>query len=423
MNLRSIIAIVLSCSTSSLLTSILWFGQIDNPCTLHLPPSTVVAAPKERYAYAFLYYEPNYHPSKEAVIEGCQALVAIHALKRVREEASAASAANNRYYNRELDIDYVIMETSNHVMPNATRRLILDAGVKVVSVSPPSSKGDSSGRHWTHRYLESYAKLRCAEMFQYRRVIFLELDYLALKPLDHLFTAFQERVPYAAPRMYWVASKGFSQAGPFVVDPYRPFWERYFAGALDRGSSNKRYDGDNDFTNAKFKGEAPLLSGFLALLVSEWIPGHHTDGRLMYGWWGKYFNYTSQEVYDEALGVHFVAEHKPWYRTLDYIQQFSHDKAYPQLKAVYEEWWSIRDKVCKVRLGSSLTKLGQQESSEPQKLTGSKGEVGGALGMQGHHHAGSSVTQTQKGHRQQQSGFGKPRTGGSVVLKLAQGIL
>ncbi|EJK55738.1 hypothetical protein THAOC_24495 [Thalassiosira oceanica] len=116
------------------------------------------------------------------------------------------------------------------------------------------------------------------------------------------------RVPYAAPKFYWSAQASYSQAGPFYVDPYPKFWKEFFQATLDGGGGQgRRYDGDNDWANAKFSGREPLLPGFYALLVGEFI-----HGDAIYQYWGKYYGLSSAEIYRMAYGVHFVAGHKPW---------------------------------------------------------------------------------------------------------------
>merc|ERR1712157_420709 len=95
-------------------------------------------------------------------------------------------------------------------------------GVRTINIAFSKQKGQGG----MERYESSFDKLWVAHLFEYSRVIFLEMDFLPMRSLDYYFNLFSDvAVPYAAPRMYWLSRKSFSQAGPFIVDPRPNFWD------------------------------------------------------------------------------------------------------------------------------------------------------------------------------------------------------
>ena len=323
--------------------------------------TTTTTHSPQTYAYAFLYYAPE-NGHERTTTAGCELLVAIQALRMARQR--------DREHRRGVveHVDIVVMELPGpqNALPPAIQTLLAttsDAFSTTIihPIKAPVTQGTGT-QSWTRRYQQSFAKLRAAELFHYRRVIFLELDYLSLRSLDHWFLTDGDRttsnsssssstedravlrVPYAAPKFYWSAQKSYSQAGPFYVDPYPKFWQEYFQATLDGdgGGQGRRYDGDNDWTNAQFSGQEPLLHGFYALLVGEFIQG---DG--IYNYWGQYYGLAAAEIYRMAYGIHFVAGHKPWaLQPARDIDNHPEDPAYAQLRAVYETWWTVRDQIC-----------------------------------------------------------------------------
>jgi hypothetical protein len=239
-----------------------------------------------KMAYAFLYWQAQWkgkrscfaasnltqffnQPCIDEYSSECGLLVGLNALIEARAKSGKA----------DHKVDLVVMHADT--MPLELQKTLTALGVRSVRIQPANTKGAGNGAD--PRYHSSLNKLRAAELFEYDRVIFLEMDFLPLRSLDFLFDMFDDiEVPYAAPRMYWL-QKGESQAGPFIVSPRHIFWQKYFAPVLDVGTHS--YPGDNDWTNEEFSGEEPLLPGFLALLVAEWIPGDRVEG-----WWGSYFN-------------------------------------------------------------------------------------------------------------------------------------
>lgn len=329
---------------SSILTVGGWNSNIvSEPCATAMTLAAVNNVKTQtdgnpKYAYAFLYYVPENGDGRQTE-DGCEVFVALEALKRARGGEGPGEGREGG-----ANVDFVVMEleSGGSVMTDDVKLRIEEFGAKVRRIKEPESKG-SAKEPWTTRYIQSFAKLRAAELFEYRRVVFLELDYLPLQNPDHLFSAFGDtvRVPYAAPRMYWDSKKSFSQAGPFVTDPDPVLWKRHFARVLDEGKSDGKFAGDNDWTNKEFSGQEPMLPGFMALLVGEWIPG---DG--VHGFWGRTYGKNAEEIYRDAPGVHFVAGHKPW----SDVNLATPKEKHTQLWGVYERWWSMRDEVCQSKV-------------------------------------------------------------------------
>lgn len=277
------------------------------------------ATPK--YAYVFLHYDEHWPSYSNDTIEystQCGTLISV----------AATIEARRKNHMNHSSVDLVVMHASD--LSTFLKKRLSQLGVKTVQISTPATKGD-------HRYYTSFEKLRAAQLFQYRRVIFLEMDYMMMRSLDHYFEVFGDiPIAYAAPKMYWVAQTGYTQAGPYLADPTKLHWEKFFKNVMDEHSA-WGYPGDNDFTNMRFKKEQPVLPGFLSLLVGEWIPG---DGIEQF--WGKYYDWTPQRVYEHAYGVHFIADNKPWKQN----PSFWTESEYKQLDAVYKKWWDLQRRVC-----------------------------------------------------------------------------
>ena len=233
-----------------------------------------------------------------------------------------------RKTNPRSNIDIVVM-TNGKRNRNAYKDRIFE-NITFVKIPQPKTRG-------LYQWGDSFSKLYFSHLTQYDRVVYLELDCLVLKNLDHLFDISPFPSTIAAPRAYWLPQPFFQSGGPLVIDP-SDSTKKKFDEILSTPKSG--YAGDMDWMNEQFKDSAVLLDGFYALLVGEWIKG---DG--IQGFFGKKFSKTPREIMDMAVSVHFIANNKPWGTTLDSLRK---DKAGSdeELFLMYEKWYKLKDEIC-----------------------------------------------------------------------------
>ena len=225
-------------------------------------------------------------------------------------------------------IDTVLM----HVGDAAHMRASFEERVLFHECKHPMTRG-------LHQWEESYAKLCFSTLMQYERIVYLEADMLVLKNLDHLFDMHAYPVPISCTRAYWLDTPAMQTGGPVVADPRPFFYERHFTKVLDE-SHALQLTSEMDWVNAEFGSMAPLMHGFYALLVSEFIVGDKVGG-----YWGRHFNATPAEVLGNAHIVHFIAEHKPWRIERGHISE-RYAVSTPELHSVLGAWYGIKDRVC-----------------------------------------------------------------------------
>ena len=185
----------------------------------------------------------------------------------------------------------------------------------------------------------SYDKLLWSTLTLYDRIVFIEIDDFILGNLDHLFEYSPFLTTFAAPRAYWM-KQPYIQTGPVVGDPSLLSVQRHFRHVLYE-RYNRNLDGDNDWTNLEFIDAAPILHGFYALLISEWIPGDP-----VYNYWGAEFNMTPAQVYATAKLVHFISPgHKPWHVDLPTLM-VKHPTAPAEYFEIYRRWYALQEAVC-----------------------------------------------------------------------------
>ena len=190
-----------------------------------------------KFAYTFTYFDSNWTHDRSSLgdqeaydqTSQCGILVAVKLL----QDARAREA--DKYPG--INVDIVVMH-STPLSEFFVDRL-KEMNVHIAHVPHAATKGTGD------RYGDSFGKLSSARLFQYHRVIFLEIDYVLLRSLDYLFLGSSNILaPYAAPWFYWGRPHdGSTQAGPFVADPTPHFWDTYFAGVMDRDAGGK-YPGE-----------------------------------------------------------------------------------------------------------------------------------------------------------------------------------
>ena len=69
----------------------------------------------------------------------------------------------------------------------------------------------------------------------------------------------------------------------------------------------------------------------------------------LHRYWGAFYNWTAQEVYRNAYGVHFVAEHKPWMWNPAKVEKTYGARRTPNtepLFQIYATWFDLEKRVC-----------------------------------------------------------------------------
>ncbi len=238
--------------------------------------------------------------------------------------AASAVTSNGLRANTDLVAIY------NENVPEKERFTKL--GIKLIHVGEPASKGS-----WQWR--ESFLKLRAAELFQYDRVIYFDVDAFPLGTLDNLFDIAKFPVEIAAPRAYWLSQPFVQSGGPMVIDPRKIFYDRDFSKPMD--ASVGHVGGEMDWVNNQFRDRVDVLDGFYALLIGEWCEG---DG--IYQHWQKQFGKGPNWLLENAAMVHFIADWKPWSITTESLVKAKCPRSQPQLLQVFQRWWSAKAKVC-----------------------------------------------------------------------------
>lgn len=206
-------------------------------------------------------------------------------------------------------------------------------GIKLIHVDEAASKGS------TATWRDSFLKLRAAQLFQYDRVIYFDVDAFPLASLDNLFDIAKFPVEIAAPRAYWLSQPFVQSGGPMVIDPRKIFYDRDFSKPMD--ASVGTVGGEMDWVNSQFRDRIDVLDGFYALLIGEWC---ESDG--IYQHWQKQFGKGPDWLLENAAMVHFIATWKPWRITTESLLKEQCPKSQPQLLQVFQKWWSAKAKVC-----------------------------------------------------------------------------
>lgn len=205
-------------------------------------------------------------------------------------------------------------------------------GIKLIQVKDPVSKGKFQ---WTY----SFVKLRAAELFQYQRIIYFDVDAFPLASMDNLFEIAPFPVELAAPRAYWLKQPLVQSGGPMVIDPRQIFYKRDFAKPME--GSMGSLAGEMDWVNKHFINTVFMLDGFYALLIGEWCG---VDAA--YRYWQKHYEESPEWVLRQAVLVHFISDWKPWLLTSEAALEKRCIKPQPQLLQIYQKWWDAKEKYC-----------------------------------------------------------------------------
>ena len=232
----------------------------------------------------------------------CPARVAVSMLR-------AADASNNT--------DIVVL------VPHSVRIRVPGATVRPVAVA--AFKGHGS---WENTFM----KFRAVQLYEYDRVMFLDLDLLVLASPRYLFASAPATFTVAAPRAYWLGQPFLVSGGPMVFRPSLGLYDR-FKTVLDGPRSSRQYPGEMDWFNEVFKDDAVALDGIETMLSGEFVP---TDR--VYAWWGKRMWVNASTTLRRATFLHFIATWKPW---IHHPQPRT-----PELVSVYNRWAQIKQNVC-----------------------------------------------------------------------------
>jgi len=262
---------------------------------------------------AFVWYLTSYESQSIA----CAILIAARAIQDMHPRPTA---------------EFVVVHTLGSV---PMKPKFDKCNIRLIKVPEPSARGQ-------HQWVSSFLKLRIAELFDYDRVVYFDVDTYPLGNMDYLFDLADFPVEIAAPRAYWLKQPFVQSGGPMVVDPRNNFFDKHFKGVLDgRGGRWGGYASEMDWVNEAFRDSIVMLPGFNALLVGEWC---NTDG--IYRYWQKYFDKSSSWVMEHASLVHFIAEWKPWKITNKAALNRKCPGAQLGLLAVFEKWWNAEAAFC-----------------------------------------------------------------------------
>lgn len=251
------------------------------------------------------------------------------------EYACAVLVAAKQVMNtsKRQDVDFVVVHHGGVPGVEKFKRL----GIRLIDVPLPAARGK---RQWA----DSFLKLRVAQLFEYKRIVYFDVDTFPLGNLENLFEISEFPIEIAAPRAYWLPQPFVQSGGPVVFDPETYFYSRDFEDVLDHSSrESNRYSGEMDWVNAHFKDSVTVLDGFYALLIGEWCG---RDG--VYRHWQKHFDQSSEWVYNHAALVHFIAGWKPWnfHDTDDLVMHMCVGQEQLELRKAIDAWWAVQRQVC-----------------------------------------------------------------------------
>eukprot|EP00931_Biecheleriopsis_adriatica_P065933 TRINITY_DN40380_c0_g1_i1.p1 TRINITY_DN40380_c0_g1~~TRINITY_DN40380_c0_g1_i1.p1 ORF type:complete len:319 (+),score=68.32 TRINITY_DN40380_c0_g1_i1:63-1019(+) len=205
--------------------------------------------------------------------------------------------------------------------------------IRLIQVEPAATSG-------TSQWSSSFLKLRISELFEYRRVVYFDVDTFPLGNMDHLFSISEFPIEIAAPRAYWLGQPFVQSGGPMVIDPETYFYKRDFSSVLDHNSGS--FNGEMDWVNKHFQSSLTVMDAFYALLIAEWCPSDK-----VYQHFQKHFEQSSEWVYDHAVLVHFIADWKPWkFASTDDLVSRMCPGSQPELRKAVDAWWHVKKEVC-----------------------------------------------------------------------------
>ncbi|XP_020902615.1 glycogenin-1 isoform X3 [Exaiptasia diaphana] len=254
---------------------------------------------------------------------------------QVDDEAFVSLVTNDNYANGALVLGYSLRRV------NTTRKLALlvtnqvTAPVRqllsrvwdyIETVDPLDSGDDANLALLTRPELGiTFTKIRCWNLTQYSKCVFLDADTLVLQNCDELF---DRRELSAVPDIGW---PDCFNSGVFVFEPSRSTYEALLQYAIDHGS----FDG----------GDQGLLNSFFSNWATQDISTHLSF----------IYNMNSNASYTYAPAhkrfgqdvkiVHFIGPVKPWQCNYSnetgnvYMPSYSsgpaHESSYLRL------WWDI----------------------------------------------------------------------------------
>ena len=223
---------------------------------------------KQKDAYVFYATTSDY---------ACGAFVAIASLQESGTPISDGGSS----------IDFVLLTFGEASQDLSVREQAKKMKVKIKDVQHLKAYGGSNPY-----YLNVMVKLRVFQLFEYRRIIFLEADMMIRQNLDHLFTL-PESINIAAPQVMIGPGdhKGYFGSYLMVIKPSRDIWRRIMK-YYDENENLKHDVYDMDLLNMEFMSDVFLLPGIYGMLTADWEYEDNVS-----------FDDKSPEWYQQLLGT------------------------------------------------------------------------------------------------------------------------
>eukprot|EP01084_Bolivina_argentea_P185200 319397_1 len=184
-------------------------------------------------------------------------------------------------------------------------------------------------------YKYTLLKLTIFQLYQYKRIIYIDSDSLILKNLDHLFLL-NDNITIAAPQAIWL-DKNVVTSMLLVVKPNQIFYEDILIPKFNNNSIwIQKYSNyyDMDFINDYLNNELFILSHKYGALNSFFVTNN--DSITVYA---KESNIAIKDVFV----VHFTAKGKPWSYMINPHWMNDTTKIFYKL---HYKWHTYKDRVC-----------------------------------------------------------------------------
>ena len=186
-------------------------------------------------------------------------------------------------------------------------------------------------------------KLKIFKLVNYDRIIFLDVDSLIMKSLDHLFFL-PPQIEVAAPWAYWENEPCLTSA-LLVITPNVETYNRMVAHWNGKIGTESGRHADMDILNREFEHRLPNNKGRL-LPTTLMLPSQYLvlSSDLIYP--EPFHNQDS--LFDTAYAFHFSAGGKPWDSQSPFATVSEKDKqlAHKHIYDIFNQWKSISGHVC-----------------------------------------------------------------------------
>ncbi|TPX64607.1 hypothetical protein SpCBS45565_g05778 [Spizellomyces sp. 'palustris'] len=252
-----------------------------------------------------------------------------------------------RETNPHPNIEFIVIYTEK--VTKKSIDLMQAAGVKSRLVEMLETQNlnrntpNGQGHVWDHR--ESMTKLRVFELYDYKRIIYLDSDAIVVRNIDHLF--FLPDFPLYMPRAYWLNDKQYTSI-LLVIQP-NPYMFPKIKEVAEKMEADGIATYDMDVLNIAFANQAGMLPGSVELLTQDL--GSPSSKSSWFPWW------TVDETVAQTYAIHFSAgplgNLKPWAGNRKTIKWPEGQHA--MYRGAFDRWWDVAEKVCSrelARLGT-----------------------------------------------------------------------